>query len=148
MFVLVELHFHNLYFDNKYNKYIKIDENGDEEDIAIIEEDFVRIKLVAIKQFLAIKEMVLLFLFDSPYYSKHTLQELSINKQHNPLIQNSNNITYSFSTAPNLGYQNYKSFSILHYLDNSPRFLLLVFCLDSNPIVSWEQPGMPLASVT
>lgn len=57
--------FHNLYFDNKSNIYIKINDDGSEEEIAIIEDNLVKIKTKAIRQFLTMKEMYLAIFFDS-----------------------------------------------------------------------------------
>lgn len=91
-------HYHNLYFDSTSNKYIKIDDNGDEEDIILIESDnTVKIKLKAIKQFLAIKEMSLLFLFDCDYYSAKTLKELGIQETNE--LKKEENLTYRYSYA-------------------------------------------------
>ena len=105
-------HYHNLYFDSSANKYIKIDNNGDEEDIVIIESDnTVKIKLKAIKQFLAIKEMSLLFLFDCNFYSKKTLDELGIPKTYATTIKEEN-LTYSYAYIDvDWGHKNDKSFS-------------------------------------
>jgi ASC-1-like (ASCH) protein len=57
--------FHNLYFDNKDNKYIKISDDGSEEEIIIIEEELVKVKTKAIRLFLTVKEMHLAIFFDS-----------------------------------------------------------------------------------
>lgn len=105
-------HYHNLYFDSSANKYIKIDNNGDEEDIVLIEPDnTVKIKLKAIKQFLAIKEMSLLFLFDCSLYSKKSLDELGITKTYTTTAKE-DNLTYSYAyTDVDWRCENYKSFS-------------------------------------
>lgn len=57
--------YHNLYFDNKSNKYIKISNDGSEEEIVILESELVKIKTKAIRQFLSMKEMYLAVFFDS-----------------------------------------------------------------------------------
>lgn len=108
-------HYHNLYHDVASNKYIKIDDNGDEEDIIIIEDDnTVKIKLKAIKQFLAIKEMSLLFLFDSFYYSEKSLEELNIKQMYAKPIK-VDGLTYSISFGEvDWGFNNYKSLSRLN----------------------------------
>ncbi len=107
-------HYHNLYFDSGKNKYIKIDKNGDEEDTVIIESDnTVKIKLKAIKQFLAIKNMSLLFLFDCNYYSEKTLEELGIPKTYDTIKQEEN-LIYNYAYIDvNWGHENDKSFSKL-----------------------------------
>lgn len=73
--------FHDLYYDKLNNKYIKIDESGAEEDIILIEEDLIRIKLKAIKQFLAIKEMHLAIYFSIDRYSDNILDQLGLKEQ-------------------------------------------------------------------
>jgi len=105
-------HYHNLYFDSTHNKYIKIDKNGDEEDIVVIETDnTVKIKLKAIKQFLAIKNMSLLFFFDCNYYSDRTLDELEIPKTYDTIKQEEN-LIYSYAYIDvDWGHENHKSFS-------------------------------------
>lgn len=104
-------HFHNLYFDKSSNRYIKIDENGDDEDVVVIENNTVKIKLTSIKQFLAIKKMSLLFLFDCRYNSKYSLKELSIKKQLIPLFRNGD-IAYDYAiTDMDWDFDDNKSFS-------------------------------------
>ena len=74
--------FHNLYYDSKNNKYLKIDEDGNEEDIILIDDKEVKIKLKEIKQFIAFKEMHLAIYFDIIRYSNETLEELGIIETH------------------------------------------------------------------
>ena len=71
-------HFHDLYHDRKTDKYIKIDDAGNEETVAIVTHDEVQIRLKEIRQFLAVKEMYLSILFDFNEYSKHSLEELGL----------------------------------------------------------------------
>lgn len=70
--------FHNLYHDRKTDKYIKIDEAGNEDVVAIIEANRVQIRLQEIRQFLASKEMYLSFQFDCREHSKYSLEELGL----------------------------------------------------------------------
>jgi hypothetical protein len=57
--------FHNLYFDPKNNKYIKVREDGSEQDVIRIDEERnIHVRAVEIKQFLAVKEMCLGLFFD------------------------------------------------------------------------------------
>ncbi len=57
--------FHNLSFDPKNNKYVKIKEDGTEQDVIRINEDgSILVRAVEVKQFLAIKEMRLGLFFD------------------------------------------------------------------------------------
>ncbi|MYK16950.1 hypothetical protein F4055_02115 [Candidatus Poribacteria bacterium] len=71
-------HFHNLYHDRKTDKYIKIDDAGNETMVAIVKPNEVQIRLKEIRQFLAIKEMYLSMLFEFNEYSEYSLQELGL----------------------------------------------------------------------
>ena len=73
-------HFHDLYHDRKTDKYIKIDDAGNEETVAIVTHDEVQIRLKEIRQFLAIKEMYLSILFEFNEYSTYTLEELGLSE--------------------------------------------------------------------
>jgi hypothetical protein len=70
--------FHNLYYDNVNNKFIKINDSGVEDNVIIIEEDRVQIKLKPLKQFLAIKEMHLAIYFSIDRYAGNTLDQLGL----------------------------------------------------------------------
>ncbi|MCT7967728.1 hypothetical protein NG799_15405 [Laspinema sp. D1] len=72
--------FHRLYHDKKADKYIKIDDNGDEEVVVLVESNCIKIRLKEICQFLAIKEMYLSIQFDFKEFSKYSLEELEIQK--------------------------------------------------------------------
>ena len=73
-------HFHDLYHDRKTDKYIKIDDAGNEETVAIVTDDEVQIRLKEIRQFLAIKEMYLSILFEFNEYSTYSVEELGLNE--------------------------------------------------------------------
>ena len=68
--------FHQLYHDRMTDRYIKIDETGNETEVAIVEAERIRIRLKEIRQFCAVKEMHLAVYFDSIRYSTLTPQEL------------------------------------------------------------------------
>jgi hypothetical protein len=70
--------FHRLYHDRKQDRYIKIDDDGNEHLVAIVEPNRVQIRLKEIRQFLAIKEMHLSIQFDCREHSKHSLEELGL----------------------------------------------------------------------
>ena len=70
--------FHRLYHDRKSDQYVKIDEGGDEQVVAVVEPNRVKIRLKEIRQFLAIKEMYLSIWFDCREYSEYTLGELGL----------------------------------------------------------------------
>ena len=72
--------FHNLYHDRKTDTYIKIDDAGNEETVAVVKPDEVQIRLKEIRQFLAIKEMYLSTLFEFNEYSEYSLQELELSE--------------------------------------------------------------------
>ena len=68
--------FHNLYHDREKDEYIKIDDEGNEHSIAIVKPKCIQIKLEAILQFLAIKEMYLSMQFRYYEFSEYSLAEL------------------------------------------------------------------------
>jgi hypothetical protein len=70
--------FHNLYHDPTRNEFIKIDEGGQEEIVARIKEDRVDIKTVAIRQYLAIKEMHLAIFIDSKTFSPLAIDDVPV----------------------------------------------------------------------
>ncbi|MDE0010847.1 MAG: hypothetical protein OXU36_06865 [Candidatus Poribacteria bacterium] len=65
--------FHNLYHNKETNAYIKIDDAGNKNKIAIVKPDEVQIRYQEIRQFLAIKEMFLSMLFVFDEYSTYSL---------------------------------------------------------------------------
>lgn len=68
--------FHNLYHDRSSDRYKRFDSVGDEEDIIMVTETRVDIKLQAIKQFLAFKDMHLALFYTIDRYSEQTIAEL------------------------------------------------------------------------
>ncbi len=71
-------HFHRLYHDRNCDQYIKIDGNGEEKIVAVVEPRLVKIRLKEIRQFLAIKEMHLAIQFDCKEWSRNSLKELKL----------------------------------------------------------------------
>lgn len=69
-------HYFNLYEDKKNNKFIKIDDNGDDEDVILVSENKIQIKLRLLKEFLAVKKMHLALFFSLDRFSEKTIQEL------------------------------------------------------------------------
>lgn len=65
--------FHRLYHDRKEDKFIKIDDDGEEHVVAIVEPTRIQIQLKEIRQFLAIKEMHLSIQFDYREHSQYSL---------------------------------------------------------------------------
>jgi len=68
--------FHRLYHDRQSDRYIKIDDDGNETIVAVVEPNRIQIRLKELRQFLAIKEMHLAILFDCREHSPMTLKEL------------------------------------------------------------------------
>lgn len=69
----------NLFEDRKNlkdAKFIHIDDNGDENEVILINENEVKIKLKYLKEFLAVKKMHLAVYFDFMRFSRKTLNEL------------------------------------------------------------------------
>jgi hypothetical protein len=56
--------FHNLYFDSANAKYVKVMDDGSEQDVALVTTDKISIHITEIKQYLAIKGMALVVFFD------------------------------------------------------------------------------------
>lgn len=82
--------FHKLYHERKTDQYIKIDDAGNEEVVAIVKPDIIQIRLKEIRQFLAIKEMYLAIQFVFHENSIYTLEDLELasgeEKQHDGLM--------------------------------------------------------------
>ena len=72
--------FHKLYHDKKTDKYIKIDDEGEEYTVAVVKPDRVQIRLKEVRQFLAIKEMYLSIQFDCQERSTYSLKELGFER--------------------------------------------------------------------
>ena len=72
--------FHDLYHEKKTNTYIKIDDAGNKNKIAVVKPNEVQIRYQEIRQFLAIKEMYLSRLFKFDEYSTYSLQELGLSE--------------------------------------------------------------------
>jgi len=70
--------FHRLYHDRQSDQYIKIDDDGNETVVAIVEPNRIQIRLKELRQFLAIKEMHLAILFDCREHSMMSLDELGL----------------------------------------------------------------------
>ncbi|OXB92611.1 hypothetical protein [Parageobacillus galactosidasius] len=82
--------FHNLYHDTVNNKFIKIDDSGNEEDVILFEEDRVQIKLKYLKQFLAIKEMHLAIYFSIDRYSNKSLKDYGLMEEVRKTVKEGN----------------------------------------------------------
>ena len=70
--------FHNLYTDREHQRYIKIDDAGQETVVVQLHADRVKFRIQEVRQYLAIREMHLLVQFDIQERSPHSLSELSL----------------------------------------------------------------------
>jgi len=76
-------------------KFIHVDDNGDENEVILINENEVKIKLRYLKEFLAVKKMHLAIYFDFMRFSKKTLNELK-QKEINDVVKGAD---YIFSVG-------------------------------------------------
>ena len=72
--------FHNLYHDRKADRFIKFDDAGDEQVIAVREPGRILIRLKELRQFLALKQMHLSLQFDLVEFSTLSLESLALSK--------------------------------------------------------------------
>ena len=70
--------FHNLYHDSTNNRYIKIDDDGNESTVIENNSNSIQIRSKELKQFLAVKEMFLSIQFDCREHSRFSEEELSL----------------------------------------------------------------------
>lgn len=75
-------HYFNLYEDKTNNKFIRVDDNGDDEDVILMLENEIKIKIRLIKEFLAVKKMCLVLFFSLDRYSEKTIEELGFKDYH------------------------------------------------------------------
>lgn len=74
--------FHNLYYDEAKGKYIKIHSDGNEEDIIIVEDETVRIRTRALREYAAIKDFSIVLYVDSIRYSPISLDQVPESQRH------------------------------------------------------------------
>lgn len=79
--------FHNLYYDKYKSQYIKLFDSGDEETIAIVEENNIKIRLKEILQFLSIKEMHLSIQFDYDEHSLQAIEDIGLSTDNNRQVR-------------------------------------------------------------
>ncbi|HEY4526740.1 MAG TPA: hypothetical protein VJK53_02735 [Candidatus Paceibacterota bacterium] len=72
----------NLYEDRRNNKFIRVDDNGDDEDAVLILDKEIKIKTRLIREFIAAKKMHLVLFFDINRFSDKTIEELGIKEYH------------------------------------------------------------------
>ena len=96
--------FHNLYHDTKNNRFYRFDDSGNEILVASIEQDLVNVRLLEIRQFLAVRAMHLAIYFDSVQKSDITLEKLGLTEREELGVHDADS-----SYALNFG--DYRSFS-------------------------------------
>lgn len=103
--------FHNLHHDRKTDHYIKIDDDGNEHLVAVVERDRVQIRLKEIRQFIAIKETHLVLQIDCTEHSQYWLKELQLDEggsNHRKEL-----VCWQLNYADLGGFGSHKAFSIL-----------------------------------
>lgn len=75
-------HYFNLYEDKKNNKFLFIDDNGDEQEAIIMETGSIRIKSKYLKEFMAVKKMLLALFFDFNRFSTKTIAGQGMKEYH------------------------------------------------------------------
>lgn len=74
-------HYHNLYHDRTNDAFIKIKDSGEEEEIAVIKDNTVQIKVKAIRQFLGMKDMSLALYFTIDRHTVEPLEDLGVSEE-------------------------------------------------------------------
>jgi hypothetical protein len=74
-------HYHNLYHDRTNDAFIKIKDSGEEEEIAVIKDNTVLIKVKAIRQFLGMKDMSLALYFTIDRHTVEPLEDLGVSEE-------------------------------------------------------------------
>ncbi len=88
------IHYFNLYFDKRENKYIEILRDGKQVDVLILEKSSIKVRLKHLKIFLAVKKSHLAIYFDIWRISNKTLGELNIKKGFNNIRKDSYNCSF------------------------------------------------------
>jgi hypothetical protein len=104
--------FHRLYHDRKQDQYIKIDDDGNEHRVAVVEPNRIQIRLQEIRQFLAIKEMYLSIQFDCQEHSQHSLEELGLKEGGDN--QRQDLVYWGHHYGDSSGIDSHRAFSRLH----------------------------------
>lgn len=105
--------FHNFYHDVKTNRFFKFNESGNDILVASIEDDRVQIRLLEIRQFMAVREMHLALFFDSNETSKYTLKVLRLSKDEELEFRNDASAYALSFGGDGLSSEHRKSFSRL-----------------------------------
>ena len=103
--------FHNLYFDRKANKYLKFDQKGEVEEVVVVEGETIQIRLKHVRQFLAVKEMILVVYFNIIRCAKETLPSLGLTEAEE--AERQPHVLYDFSISNTAGLMENATLSLL-----------------------------------
>ena len=78
--------FHNLFYDHANRKFIKIHDDGREEDIVLMGDKQIRIKTKALRQFAAVKDMSIVLYIDSFRHSPLPLSAIPEAERHTEFL--------------------------------------------------------------
>jgi hypothetical protein len=105
-------HYFRLYHDTVKNKYIKFDDDGNEDEVIIVGSDGIRIKLKYLKEYLAVRNMQLAVYFELRRFSEQTLHELGIDETRDTV--SNENYTYALSILDSdFASDGHRSFSLM-----------------------------------
>lgn len=103
--------FHRLFHDRKTDRYYKFDDAGNEQLVATVEPDCVKIRLLEIRQFCAVRDMHLALFIDSVELSPFSLSQLSLEEGDSDCTEEL--ICFVLRYGNNRGFGDMKSFSRL-----------------------------------
>ncbi len=72
------IHFHNLYHDAPKNRYIKISDDGQEEEVILVSDKEIKIKLRYLKQYIAFKDMSLGIYFETTRFINENIEDIGL----------------------------------------------------------------------
>ncbi|NOT06312.1 MAG: hypothetical protein HOP27_17100 [Anaerolineales bacterium] len=75
------IHFHNLYHDVPKNRYIKISDDGREEEVITVSDSEIKVKLKYVKQYLAFKDMSLGIYFETTRFINENAEDIGLLKE-------------------------------------------------------------------
>jgi hypothetical protein len=93
------IHYYNLYYDTSSGKYIKVHDDGTEEDIVIFEKNLIKVRLFYLKKYLAIKKSHLAIYFDLRRFNEKSLAEQGLKLESQQI--KGNNYIYFIDMANN-----------------------------------------------
>jgi hypothetical protein len=103
---------HNLFHDRKTDQYIKIDNDGNEQIIAVVESNRVQIRLREIRKYLAVRNMYLSIKYDIRESSRHSSETLKLKEKNDKQREKLSHWQYNIIDETAMGC-NYRTFSRL-----------------------------------